>query len=103
MAKLHNEAALEEALESLYQEWGRLGFWAKRFHQKFSPGRKNYLGGVAAVRGVLSSRTDGLSFLALHDRLDLSLENLILQPEWKHLFCDADRILAQERLQRPPK
>ena len=99
MAKVYNEAALEEALVNLYQQWGALGFWAKRFHQKFSPGRKQYIGGVAAVRKVLvGRRTGGFDFLREHDSLDLSVERLILKPEWKDLFCEEDRALARGRL-----
>jgi hypothetical protein len=94
-AKVHSEA--------LYQQWGRLGFWARRLHQKFSPGRKNYVGGIAAVRSVLTGGTLGFTFLKEHDRLDLSVENLILQPEWKQLFCDEDRSAARQRLDRLSK
>ena len=76
MAEVHDEADLEHALEVLYQEWGSLGFWARRLHQEFSPGRKKYIGGVAAVRTALTSRTLGFSFLRQHKRLDLSIEQL---------------------------
>lgn len=99
MAKVYNEAALEEALEDLYQEWGALGFWAKRLHQKFSTGRKKYVGGVAAVRSVLNSRTYGFAFLRERKRLDLSIEKLVLKPEWKDLFCVEDREQARKRLE----
>ena len=100
MAKVYNEAALEEALEDLYQEWGALGFWAKRLHQKFSPRRKKYIGGIAAIRSVLTGRTYGFSFLRKHKRLDLSVEALVLKPQWKYLFCDEDRALARKRLDK---
>ena len=103
MAEVHNEAALEHELEVLYQEWGSLGFWARRLHQEFSPGRKNYIGGVAPVRSVLTSRTHGFSFLRQHKRLDLSIERLVLKPEWSQLFSDKDRALARKRLERISK
>ena len=98
LAEVYDEAALEVELEDLYQKWGALGFWSKRFHQKVSPGRKRYIGGVAAVRGVLTSRTDGFSFLKECGRLDISVENLILEPEWSDLFNETDRELALKRL-----
>lgn len=99
MPKVYNEAALEQALEDLYQEWGALGLWAKRLHQKFSPGRANYIGGIGAVRSILSGRrTDGFVFLKEHGRLVLSVEELILKPAWKDLFCDEDRRLARKHL-----
>jgi len=100
MAQVYNEAALERVLEDLYQEWGRMGFWAKRLHQKFTPGRKRYIGGIASVRSVLMSRTDGFAFLKEHNSLRISVESLILEPRWKELFCDNDRELAQNRLDR---
>jgi len=100
IASVHNEAALEHALEDLYQEWGAMGFWAKRLHQKFTPGRARYAGGIAAARGILTSRTGGFAFLKEHECLDLSIEHLILRPEWRGLFCDDDRRLAQRRLER---
>ena len=103
MAEVHDEAALEAALEVLYHEWGSLGFWARRLHQEFSPGRKRYIGGVAAVRSVLTSRTHGFSFLRQHKRLDLSIERLVLKPEWNHLFYDEERALARKRLERISK
>lgn len=96
--KVHNEAALERELERLYQRWGGLGFWAKRLHQKFTPGRAKYVGGIAAVRHVLKSPTSGLAFLREHDAMDQSVEKLILRPEWKDLFSDEDRVIARRRL-----
>jgi hypothetical protein len=98
MAEVRNEAALEEALENLYQQWGSLGFWAKRIHAWFSPGRAKYIGGIATVRSVLRGRSAGFAFLKKRGCLDLSVENLILKPEWKHLFSDEDRDFARKRL-----
>jgi hypothetical protein len=98
MVQVCNEAALENALETLYQKWGRMGFWAKRLHQKFTPGRKRYIGGIAAARSVLAGGTDGFAFLREHDCLQLSVEALILKPEWQELFGQTDRALAQKRL-----
>jgi hypothetical protein len=95
---VNDEAALEEALEQLYQQWGVLGFWAKRFHQTFTPGRMRYIGGVAAVRSVLTARTDCFAFLRACNCLDLSVENLILNPEWERLFGEEDRAMARGRL-----
>ena len=98
MPNVYNEHALEYALEDLYQQWGQMGFWAKRLHQKFSSGRAKYVGGIAAVRSVLRTKTGGFAFLVEHDRLNLSVEPLILKQEWKHLFCGEDLALARHRL-----
>jgi len=69
-----------------------MGFWAKRLHQKFSPGRKRYIGGVAAVRSVLYTKGSpaGLVFLQTHERTDLAIESLVMKPEWNNLFTDQD-------------
>ncbi len=96
-----SEADLEGALLGLYRQWGAHGYWAKRFCQLFSPHCKRYAGGVAAVRRVLAAgETTGLAFLRNHDLLDLSVESLVLKPQWGHLFDDADRALAKAKLRR---
>lgn len=46
----------EEALLARYYAWGSLGYWAKRFYQKFSPHCKAYIGGVEAVRAVFPTK-----------------------------------------------
>ncbi len=99
-AVVYDEAALEHALEALYQQWGAMGFWAKRLHQKFTPGRRRYVGGIAAVRSVLTNKKEGFDVLKERECLHLSVESLILQQQWKESFCDADRERARRRLQR---
>ena len=95
-----SEEELEAALQSLYYKWGGLGYWARRFYQKFSRHCKRYVGGVQAVRSVLPFQTPGFIFLKEHGRLDLSVEALLLTPEWKGLFTDEDRAIAREKLSR---
>ena len=99
MSRQHDEAALELALLDLYEEWGALGYWARRFHQMVSRGRKRYKGGVAAVRGLLAKdQTAGFAFLKKRNRLDLTVEHLVLQPEWHDLFTEEDRNRANMKL-----
>jgi hypothetical protein len=101
MPNRYDEADLEVELLHLYKQWGALGYWAKRFHQMFSPHCKRYKGGVAAVRSVLyKNETRGFSFLEQHDRLELSVECLVLKPEWHQLFNDRDRNRTKEKLGR---
>src|ERR1019366_3400609 len=95
-----SEEELEAALQGLYYKWGGLGYWARRFYQKFSRHCKRYVGGVQAVRSVLPFQTPGFIFLKEHGRLDLSVEALLLTPEWKGLFTDEDRAIAREKLSR---
>jgi len=104
MAIRRNEADLEGELECLYQEGGTVGYWAKRFHQRFTPGGPLYKGGVTAVRTeLMKTRTAGLEVLKKNKRLDLSLERLVLDRKWKHLFTDAERVIAKLKLKLASK
>jgi orotidine-5'-phosphate decarboxylase len=99
MGKESDEKDLEVELSRLYHEWGALGYWAKRFYQMFSPHCKRYKGGVSAVRTVLYKyQTAGWSFLKNKERMDLSIESLVLKPEWHKLFNDKDRHRAKMKL-----
>ena len=90
----------EVALRELYYKWGSLGYWANRFYQKFSPHCKYYVGGIPAVLSVLPYETTGFCFLKKKHRLDLSVEELMLKPEWKSLFQEEDLAKAAAKLGR---
>ncbi len=99
IGKRYDEKDLEVELFRLYQQWGALGYWAKRFLQMFSPHCKRYKGGVSAVRILLhKNQTAGFSFLKEKDRMDLSIEFLVLKPKWHKLFNDKDRNMAKIKL-----
>ncbi|HUO30681.1 MAG TPA: hypothetical protein VMU80_15755 [Bryobacteraceae bacterium] len=101
MATPHDQDDLEKELARLYYEGGRdLHYWANRFYQLFTPHCKRYKGGIAAVHSMLKrgSRAPGLEILKKANRLDLSLEQLVLSPEWTHLFQDEDRGQARRNL-----
>jgi hypothetical protein len=94
------ERALEGALLHLYEQWKSLGYRAGRLYQVFMPHCKRYKGGIAAVRSVIY-RTDvtaGFAFLVAKKRTDLSIEALVLKPEWNDVFTDLDRALARSKL-----
>jgi hypothetical protein len=93
----------EAALRELYYQWGDLGYWANRFYQKFSSHCKRYVGGVEAVRSVLPYETAGFLFLKERGRLNLSVESLILKPEWRDLFDDDDLEIAKQKLRPKSK
>jgi hypothetical protein len=93
----------EAALRELYYKWGSLGYWANRFFQTFSPHCKLYIGGVQAVRSVLPYETDGFRFLREKNRLDLSVESLMLKPEWRELFSDDELAMATQKLVKNSK
>jgi hypothetical protein len=63
------------------------------------PHCKRYIGGVAAVKTVIYKLdTAGLDFLKKRNRFDLSIEHLVLKPEWSDLFSDLDRQMATAKL-----
>jgi len=57
-------------------------------------------GGLATARRLIASDelSDGLTSLWQCGRLDLTVENLVLQSEWRELFTDAERSRAAQRL-----
>ncbi len=58
-------------------------------------------GGIKTAKDLLKTREDvqsGLVKLWELGRLDLSVENLVLQPEWISLFTDEELAIARQRL-----
>jgi hypothetical protein len=57
--------------------------------------------GLETARILLHSSAVSEGYTALWERgrLDLTVESLILQPEWKNLFTDEEREIAKQRLQ----
>jgi hypothetical protein len=57
-------------------------------------------GGLETARRLLASGTvsDGFSALWERGRLDLTVENVVLRPEFEHLFTDEERETAKTRL-----
>jgi len=91
---------IERELLRLYYEWQKIGYPANRIYQTFMPHCKRYKGGVAAIRDVILFNTQGLARLREEKRLDLAVEQLVLDQRWKHCFTDRDRNLAGENLNR---
>jgi hypothetical protein len=100
MTTPRDERDLESELLRIYEEGGKLGYWAKRFYQMFTPGCQRYVGGVAAVRKVLEAggATSGLTAVVHLGRQDLAVEELVLGERWGHLFKPWDCKQAQENL-----
>jgi hypothetical protein len=102
MANPHDEHDLEAELHKFYLEGGKLNppYWARRFYQLFTRGCVRYVGGIEAVRRMMATggQSHGMEVVKGHNRLDLAVENLVNHPDWKHLFNDADRTLAQRNL-----
>ncbi len=65
----------------------------------FTPGYKEYRGGVAAIQNALRQGDgSGFTFLNCRGKRQLSIESLVLREAWAHLFDDRDKRIAQERL-----
>ena len=71
------------------------GYWASRFLQAVRRrGGPDYARQLMRAKGT----TEGFKRLAEEDRLDLTVEALVLRPEFKDLFTDADRMEAARRI-----
>ena len=55
-------------------------------------------GGVETAHRLLPGMSDGFTELWKRNRLDLTVESLILQPKWLDLFSDDERAIARVRL-----
>lgn len=91
------EDQLHEEMIAIYQYVGReTGYWARRYLQ-----RVKRVGGLQAAKDWLkpkSSPTSGLQKLIEINRLDLSLEALVLRQPWASLFTSEELSVAQKRL-----
>ena len=93
MSKL--EAAFEHEMETTYHEAAKLGYRATYFLRMV---REH--GGVETAHRLLaaSGSSEGLGRLWELGRLDISLEALVLKPEYASLFTNEERRIARERL-----
>jgi hypothetical protein len=106
MDRKAKERALECALLNLYRTWSTLpipaGFsrpyYAERFRQMIVPGCVRYVGGVAAIRHVLTKRTLGLERLKAYP--DLTVEALVATGKWDDLISEPYRTVARKRMAR---
>jgi hypothetical protein len=60
------------------------------------------MGGLATARYLLQADkvSDGYTALWERGRLDLTVEAMILEVQWRPLFTDAERTIAVTRLQQ---
>ena len=94
-AQTRRERAFHAAMEDVYHQAGRLGYRPTRFPQMVRDH-----GGVEAAHLLLADAEvqSGLTDLWLLDRIDLSMEHLVLTPEFAPLFSDDERQRARARL-----
>lgn len=87
-----------EEMLAVYDKVGKsTGYWPHRFLKKV----KNH-GGLAAAKSWLNdspSVSEGFKRLAGIQRLDFSMEAIILRSPWSQLFTDAEKAVAMQRLE----
>ena len=79
----------------LYREAASFGYYPTRFLEMV-----NAEGGVNAAKKLLRESTvsDGFRRLWEEDRLDLSVEAVVLNPSWEALFTSEELAVARGRL-----
>ena len=86
----------QDMVEKVYRAAGReTGYWAGYFLRTVKQD-----GGVGAARRLLkrNGMSPGLAKLASLNRLDLTMETLVLDPAYASLFTDEERAIATRRL-----
>lgn len=89
------EQGFHRAMARIYEEAKKEGYTASYFLRMLSEH-----GGVETARRLVNANTpsEGFTRLWMMKRLDLSVEALVLKPEWKSLFNDDERNRARNRL-----
>ncbi len=86
--------AFDQAMMQIYVQAKRqVGYTATRFHQMLTEH-----GGVETARRLLPQMSDGFTELWRRDRLDLTVEALVLQSRWASLFSENELEMARGRL-----
>ena len=88
------EAIIIETCRRTLKETGHR---TTRFLQMF-----HEIGGLRTAQELLATERVTEGYIAMWElgRLDLTIEALILKPEWHALFTDAEREVARERLKK---
>ena len=92
------QSRFDAAMMDIYRRaLDEAGYKATRFFQMLHDH-----GGLITAQILIDSPTvsDGYTALWERKRLDLTVESLVLQPEWQGLFTDEQLRIARERLQK---
>ncbi len=90
------ERRFDLAMMGIYHRaWDEARYRATRFHQMLCDH-----GGLETAQLLLHSNHVSEGYTALWERgkLNLTVEALVLQPEWHDLFTDEEREIASKRL-----
>lgn len=92
--KLPSEKEFTQAMEKIYTEATKVGYRPTAFRAMLAEH-----GGVETARRLIrGSATSGFETLWEIKRLDLSVEALVLKPEWQKLFSPDEHKIARKRL-----
>lgn len=94
---MSSEAAFHAEMISLYRRTGEAtGYWPSYFLREVRS-----KGGLAVARGLLAPGRASAGFhqLVTARRMDLSVEDIALEPRFRHLFTDAELETARSRLE----
>ncbi|QGZ35653.1 phospholipase D family protein [Stappia indica] len=95
-ASVATDKAFHRAMLGIYEETMSFGYKPTTFRRMVADH-----GGVEAARRLIrGTATSGFEKLWENGRLDISVEALILRPEWHSLFTDEDREIARKRLKQ---
>ena len=93
-SKTDLEDAFDHAMMQIYvQAKQEAGYTATRFHQMLTDH-----GGVETARRLLPQMSDGFAELWRRERLDLTVEALVVQRRWASLFTGQELEMARGRL-----
>jgi 5-methylcytosine-specific restriction protein A len=96
------EKEFHQLMLDLYWATGKaLGYWANYYLRKV-----RRVGGLQTAKDLLKPTpgiAPGLERLAREHRLDLSVEQIVLQERWRPLFTEAELKVARDRLAELPK
>ena len=90
------ELRFHHAMLAIYEDAKRdCGYNATRFRKMVAVD-----GGLQTAKTLLATELPSDGFIALfeHQRLDLTVENLVLKPEFQALFSKQELLIAKERL-----
>ena len=92
---IHNNMAFEERIRQMIAETKSIGYNPTYFIRMVQE-----LGAVTACKQLINNEKlhDGLCRLWKEHRLDLTIENIILEPQWAELFSESERTLAKNKL-----
>src|SRR4051812_16012400 len=92
---MESDRSFGRAMIQLYHEAKREGYTPAYFLRMISE-----IGPLATAKHLINSDNPSEGFARLYElgRLDLSVEALALQPEWRDLFTNDERKKARQRL-----